>query len=74
MWGLGGLQVHGIRSRRLLYKEVGEVRLNYKKSDFWWFGDPACVDSIGGTLTEEDLAFYISQTCLREEGRRSCVI
>ena len=35
-WGVGGLQVHGIRSRRLVYKEVVEVRSNYKKSYFWW--------------------------------------
>ena len=36
MWGVGGLQVHGIRSCRLVYKEVVEVRSNYNKSYFWW--------------------------------------
>ena len=39
MWDVGGLQVHRIGSRRLLYKEVVEVRSNYKKSYFWWFGN-----------------------------------
>ena len=36
MWGVGGLQVHGICSRRLVYKEVVEVRSDYKKFYFWW--------------------------------------
>ena len=34
MLGVGGLQVYGIRSRRLLYKEVVEVRSIYEKSYF----------------------------------------
>ena len=33
---VGGLQVHEISSRRLAYKEVVEVRSNYKKFYFWW--------------------------------------
>ena len=33
--GVGGLQVHAIRSRRLVYKEVVEALSNYKKSNFW---------------------------------------
>ena len=33
--GGGGLQVHGIGSRRLMYKEVVEVGSNYKNSYFW---------------------------------------
>ena len=36
MWGMGGLQVYGICSCRLVYKEVIEVRSNYKKSYLWW--------------------------------------
>ena len=36
MWGVGGLQVHGIRSRRLVYKEVVAIRSYYKISYFWW--------------------------------------
>ena len=36
MWGLDGLQVHVINSRSVLYKEFVVVRLNYKKSYFWW--------------------------------------
>ena len=31
---MGGLQVHGIRSCRLVYKEVVEALSNYKKSNF----------------------------------------
>ena len=42
MWGecggVSGLQVYGISSCKLLYKEMVEVRLNYKKSSFWYFG------------------------------------
>ena len=34
--GVGRLQVHGICSRRLAYKEVVEFRSKYKKSYFWW--------------------------------------
>ena len=44
MWSVGGLQVHGIRSRRLLYREVVEVWSNYKGSYFWWFENPTCGD------------------------------
>ena len=33
--GVGGLQVHGIGSRRLVHKEKVEVRSNYEKSYFW---------------------------------------
>ena len=36
MWGVGGLQVHWICGRWLVYKEVVEVRSNYKKSYFRW--------------------------------------
>ena len=32
---VGGLQVHGIGSRRLVHKEKVEVRSNYEKSYFW---------------------------------------
>ena len=34
--GVGGVQVHGICSRRLVYKEVVEVQSDHKKSYFWW--------------------------------------
>ena len=37
MLGVGGLQVHGICSWRLVYKEVVEVWSSYKKSYFWWW-------------------------------------
>ena len=54
MRGVGRLQVHEIRSYRLLYKEVFEVLSNFKKSYFWWFGDPTCGDSTGGNRIEKD--------------------
>ena len=54
MWGVGRLRVHGIRSRRLVYKEVIEARSNYKESYLWWFGIPACGDSTGSDLIEKD--------------------
>ena len=44
---MDGLQVPGVRSRRLVYKEVVEVLSDYKKSFFWGFGNPACEDSTG---------------------------
>ena len=46
-WGVGGLPVHVIRSRRLVHKEVVELGSNYKKSYFWWPGNPRCSDSTG---------------------------
>ena len=49
-----GLQVQGIPSRRLLYKEVVEALSNYKKSNFWWFGNPACGDLTGSNQIEKD--------------------
>ena len=52
--GVGGLQVHAIRSRRLVYKEVVEALSNYKKSNFWWFGNPACGYSTGSSQIEKD--------------------
>ena len=36
MWGVGGLQVHRICCRRLVYKKVPEVRSDYIKSYCWW--------------------------------------
>ena len=54
MWGVGELKVHGIRSRRLVSKEVVEARSNYKKSYVWWFGNPVYGDSTGSNLIEED--------------------
>ena len=53
MWDVGGLQVHGIRSHRLVYKEIVDVRPNYKKPYFWWFGNPACGDSTGSDRIEK---------------------
>ena len=35
MGAVGGLQVHGIRSYRLVYQEVVEILLNYKRLYFW---------------------------------------
>ena len=54
MLGVDGLQVYGIRSRRLLYKEVVEVRSVYEKSYFWKFGNPACGESTGSNQIKKD--------------------
>ena len=37
--------------RRLVNKEVADVGSNYKKSYFWWPGNPACVNSTGNNRT-----------------------
>ena len=47
VWGVGGQLLHGIRSLRLVHKEVVEVGSNYKKSYLWWPGNLACGDSTG---------------------------
>ena len=52
-WGEDGLQVHGIGSRRLVYKEVAGVWSNYKKTYFWWFGNPACGKSTRNNWIEK---------------------
>ena len=53
MCGVGRLQVHGIRSHRLVCKDVVEARSSYKKSYFWWFGNPACGDSSGSNWIDK---------------------
>ena len=45
--------MYGIRSRRLLYKEVVEFGLN-KKSYFLQFENSACHESIGSNPTQKD--------------------
>ena len=47
------VQVHGIRSHRLVYKDVVEARSSYKKSYFWWFGNPPCGDSSGSNWIDK---------------------
>ena len=56
---MGGLQVHGIGSRRLFCKEVFKVRSNYKESYSWWFGNPAFGDSAGSNQIEKDKVAYL---------------
>ena len=51
---MGGLHGLGLRRRRLLYKEVVEVWLNYNKSCFWWFGNLACGEPTGSNRIEKD--------------------
>ena len=53
VWGVGGLQVHGTCSRRLLYSEEAEAQSNYKKPYFWWFRNLACGDSTGSNRIEK---------------------
>ena len=57
MWGVGGLQVHGIRSRRLVYKEAVEVRVMLVASAKSWSGRRASHQPAFMSLT-------ISHTCL----------
>ena len=51
--------MHEIGSRRLVYKKVVEVRSNYKKSNFWRFGNPACSDSDGRNQIEKDIVYLL---------------
>ena len=51
VWGVGGLQVHGIC--RLLHRKVFEARSNYKRSYLWWFRNTACGNSTGRNGTEK---------------------
>ena len=51
---MGGLQVHGIGSRKLVYKEMVELWPNYKKFYFWWIGNPACGDSAESNQIEKE--------------------
>ena len=57
--GVGGLQVHGIGSRRLVYNELVEVRSIYKKPYFWSFENPACGDSTGSNRIEKGKVMYL---------------
>ena len=54
MWRLGGLQVYGICSHRLVFSEVVEAWSNYKKFYLWWFRNPACGDSAGSNRIQKD--------------------
>ena len=58
MWGVSALQVHGIRSRRLVYKEVVENRLNYNLTS----GDleiPLVVIRLGVTGLKKTRVVYL---------------
>ena len=48
MWGVDGLQVHGISIYRVVYKEAGEAIINLT----WWFRNIACGDSNGSNHIE----------------------
>ena len=52
--GVGRLQVFGICSHRLLYKEVVKAWSNYKKSYLWWFTNSTCGDSTASNHIEKD--------------------
>ena len=51
---VGGLQVYGICSRRLVHSEVVEARSNYKKFYLWWFKNLVCGDSSGSNQIEKE--------------------
>ena len=61
MWGVGGMQVHRIRGRRLVYREVVETLSNYKKSYFWRYGNPICGDATRCNRIENDQARVLSR-------------
>ena len=60
MWGVGGLQVRGICSRRLVCKVVVEALSNYEKQEIL----------ILVIWKSKWKNARISCTCLRKEGRR----
>ena len=66
--GVGGLQVYGICSRRLVYSEVLETRSNYKKCYLWWFRNPACCNLTGSNRIEKDRIGVPPKLSWGEEG------
>ena len=68
MCGVGRLQVHEIRSHRLLYKEVVEAQSNCKKSYFWWVGNLVCVNSTGSYQIEKDQGLLSPRLVWGKEG------
>ena len=57
MSGIGRLQLHGICSYKLVYREVVEARSNYKRSYFCYFqgfGNIICGDLTGVIWIEKD--------------------
>ena len=52
--GVGGLEVHGICIRRLVYRGVNEGRWDYMKSYLCWCRNVACADSTGSNRIEKD--------------------
>ena len=74
---VGGMQVHEIRGDSLVYKEVIQTLLNYKKSYFLWFWNLACGDSTRSSRTEKDQAHAPSKSVWGKRGEgsvcKSCV-
>ena len=48
------VQVHGVCSCRMVYREIVERRSDYKKSYLWRFRNPARGDSTGSNRIEKD--------------------
>ena len=48
------MQVHGVCSCRMVYREIVERRSDYKKSYLWRFRNPAFGDSTGSNRIEKD--------------------
>ena len=51
---MGGVQIHRIGSRRLVYKGMVGVWSKYKKPYFCWYGNLACGDSAESNRIEKD--------------------
>ena len=72
-WGsdqrcVGGMQIHGTRGRKLVYKEVVEALLNYQKYYFWWCGNPDCGDTTGSNQIEKFQAHVPSRPAWEKRG------
>ena len=61
-----------IDSRRLVHKKIVEVGWNYKKSYFWWPGNPACGDSTGSNRIGKDQG-CVSARLVWGKGREGAV-
>ena len=49
-----------------------QIRSNYKKSSFWWFGNPTRGDSTGSNWTEKDKIVYLLDLFVRMGKKGQC--
>ena len=58
--------------KEMVYKEMVEVRSNYKNSSCWWFGNPACGDSAESNWIEKDKTVYLLDLSVRMGEKGQC--